>query len=216
MSEREQIICELYGDSKGFLTPARLAKYSLLLKNVATNELINFSVFAEKYRKEYQNTDALLFRATMEWNKIVFLKMREKGLRFFNDVDTLAAFCKEIYRGTRLCNGGTGSGFLESTIISVDANGVLRNECVLENGVFQRLTSDEETHLFEYLLEHQEKIGVVQIKTRESEVKQAQLAVNNVNLLPADPDAPIEMSDEARARLRLGLSALAANMAKRA
>ena len=70
--------------------------------------------------------------------------------------------------------------------------------------------------MFEYLLEHQEKIGVVQIKTRESEVKQAQLAVNNVNLLPADPDAPIEMSDEARARLRLGLSALAANMAKRA
>ena len=155
MSEREQIICELYGDSKGFLTPARLAKYSLLLKNVATNELINFSVFAEKYRKEYQNTDALLFRATMEWSKIVFLKMREKGLRFFNDVDTLAAFCKEIYRGTRLCNGGTGSGFLESTIISVDANGVLRNECVLENGVFQRLTSDEETHLFEY---RQEKV----------------------------------------------------------
>jgi len=79
MSDREQIICELYGDSKGFLPPARLAKYSLLLKNVATSELINFSVFAEKYRKEYQNTDALLFRATMEWSKIVFLKMREKG-----------------------------------------------------------------------------------------------------------------------------------------
>lgn len=212
MSEREQIICELFGDSKGFLTPARLAKYSLLLKNVATNELINFSVFAEKYRKEYQNTDALLFRATMEWSKIVFLKMREKGLRFFNDVDTLAAFCKEIYRGKRLCNGGTGSGFLESTIISVDTNGVLRNEWVLENGGFQRLTNDEESHLFEYLLDHQEKIGVVQIKTRESEVKQ--IAANNTQLLPADPDAPLKMSDEAKTRI--GLSAIAANIAKRA
>jgi len=41
-------------------------------------------------------------------------------------------------------------------------------------------------------------------------------AANNANLLPADPDAPLKMSDEARARLRIGLSALALNFAKRA
>ena len=150
----------------------------------------------------------------MEWSKIVFLKMREKGLNFFSDITTLAVFCKEVYRGSRLCNGGKGSGFLENTIISVDTNGVLRNEWVLENGVFQRLTSDEENRLFEYLLAHQEKIGVVQIKTQEAK-KQAQIeAANNVNLIPSDPDAPLKISDESRARLNFNPNS--ANFVKRA
>ena len=64
------------------------------------------------------------------------------------------------------------------------------------------------------MLDHQEKIGVVQIKTRESEVKQNQIAANNTQLLPADPDAPLKMSVEAKTRL--GLSAIAANISKRA
>ena len=52
---------------------------------------------------------------------------------------------------------------------------------------------------------------------KEKEKEQAKIeAANNANLLPADPDAPIKMSDEARARLRLGLSAIAVNIAKRA
>ena len=49
------------------------------------------------------------------------------------------------------------------------------------------------------------------------EEEQAKIeAANNANLLPADPDAPIKMSDEARAKLCFGLSAIAANISKRA
>nr|DAX31276.1 MAG TPA: DNA-binding protein [Caudoviricetes sp.] len=54
-------------------------------------------------------------------------------------------------------------------------------------------------------------------KEKEKEKEQEKIeAANNANLLPADPDAPLKMSDEARARLRIGLSALALNFAKRA
>ena len=54
-----------------------------------------------------------------------------------------------------------------------------------------------------------------EVKEKEKEQEKIE-AANNANLLPADPDAPLKMSDEARARLRIGLSALALNFAKRA
>ena len=82
-----------------------------------------------------------------------------------------------------------------------------------------QLSSDDEAEVYAWLFKNQKRIGVIKyVSEREvKEKEQAKIeAANNTNLLPADPDAPIEMSDEARARLRLGLSALAANMAKRA
>ena len=84
-----------------------------------------------------------------------------------------------------------------------------------------QLSSDSEAEVYAWLFENQKRIGVIKYvcerEVKEKEKEQAKIeAANNINLLPADPDAPIEMSDEARARLRLGLSALAANIAKRA
>ena len=82
-----------------------------------------------------------------------------------------------------------------------------------------QLSSDSEAEVYAWLFENQKRIGVIKyVSEREvKEKEQAKIeAANNTNLLPADPDAPIEMRDEARARLRLGLSAIAANIAKRA
>jgi len=81
--------------------------------------------------------------------------------------------------------------------------------------------SDSEAEVYAWLFENQKRIGVIKYvserEVKEKEKEQAKIeAANNTNLLPADPDAPIEMSDETRARLRIGLSALALNFAKRA
>ena len=82
-----------------------------------------------------------------------------------------------------------------------------------------QLSSDNEAEVYAWLFKNQKRIGVIKyISEREvKEKEQAKIeAANNANLLPADPDAPIKMSDEARAKLRLGLSAIAINISKRA
>ena len=107
-------------------------------------------------------------------------------------------------------------------IIGVDEYGNLINHYQINQaGKPVQLSSDSEAEVYAWLFENQKRIGVIKYvserEVKEKEKEQAKIEVaNNVNLLPTDPDAPIEMSDEARARLRLGLSAIAANIAKRA
>ncbi|AQW85569.1 hypothetical protein CPIN18021_0326 [Campylobacter pinnipediorum subsp. caledonicus] len=163
MDFREQKICELFGDSKGFLPKARLEKYALRLQQIPTDKLVEFSIFADSFRENYQNTDMLLNKALNEWGKLLLAKAQAKGLRYFQSVDGLAEFCKKTYKEQLLCNCGKGSGFKDFVIISVDSDGNLRNNfVVLDNGTFQRLTSDETAQIFNWLFENQHKIGNVE------------------------------------------------------
>lgn len=167
-TKRAKLIADLFGDSKGFLSRGKILKFDKKLSSIATDQLIDFSIFADQFRGEFLNSDLVIHKAIIAWHKNIFMSIKRPGIRYFNDMQSLKEFIKEAFKMQILCSGGAGSGFLPYAKIFVDDNGELRNSCVvLENGTYKRLDGDECEMIYNYLFANQDKIGYVENITRE-------------------------------------------------
>ena len=188
-----------------------------LLKPLKDEDIIPFFAYRTSFIQPKQSSELITKNAVAAFRKQRALEAISEGKFSFKNIEQLVEFVKTFFRNERLCYGTVYKDFV---IIGVDEYGNLINHYQINQaGKPVQLSSDSEAEVYAWLFENQKRIGVIKyVSEREvKEKEQAKIeAANNVNLLPADPDAPIEMSDEARARLRLGLSALAANIAKRA
>ena len=190
-----------------------------LLKPLKDEDIIPFFAYRTSFIQPKQSSELITKNAVAAFRKQKALEAIRDGKFSFKNIEQLVEFVKTFFRNERLCYGTVYKDFV---IIGVDEYGNLINHYQINQaGKPVQLSSDSEAEVYAWLFENQKRIGVIKYvserEVKEKEKEQAKIEVaNNVNLLPADPDAPIEMSDEARARLRVGLSALAANMAKRA
>lgn len=188
-----------------------------LLKPLKDEDIIPFFAYRTSFIQPKQSSELITKNAVAAFRKQKALEAISEGKFSFKNIEQLVEFVKTFFRNERLCYGTVYKDFV---IIGVDEYGNLINHYQINQaGKPVQLSSDSEAEVYAWLFENQKRIGVIKyVSEREvKEKEQAKIeAANNVNLLPADPDAPIEMSDEARARLRLGLSAIAMNIAKRA
>lgn len=191
-----------------------------LLKPLKDEDIIPFFAYRTNFIQPKQSSELITKNAVAAFRKQKALEAIRDGKFNFKNIEQLVEFVKTFFRNERLCYGTVYKDFV---IIGVDEYGNLINHYQINQaGKPVQLSSDSEAEVYAWLFENQKRIGVIKyVSEREvKEKEQAKIeAANNTNLLPADPadpDAPIEMSDEARARLRLGLSAIAANIAKRA
>ena len=190
-----------------------------LLKPLKDEDIIPFFAYRTNFIQPKQSSELITKNAVAAFRKQRALEAIRDGKFSFKNIEQLVEFVKTFFRNERLCYGATYKDFV---IIGVDEYGNLINHYhINQAGKPVQLSSDDEAEVYAWLFRNQKRIGVSKYvserEVREKEKEQAKIeAANNANLLPADPDAPIKMSDEARARLRLGLSALSANIAKRA
>lgn len=190
-----------------------------LLKPLKDEDIIPFFAYRTSFIQPKQSSELITKNAVAAFRKQKALEAIRDGKFSFKNIEQLVEFVKTFFRNERLCYGTVYKDFV---IIGVDEYGNLINHYQINQaGKPVQLSSDSEAEVYAWLFENQKRIGVIKYvserEVKEKEEEQAKIeAANNVNLLPTDPDAPIEMSDEARARLRLGLSALALNFAKRA
>ena len=190
-----------------------------LLKPLKDEDIIPFFAYRTNFIQPKQSSELITKNAVAAFRKQRALEAIRDGKFSFKNIEQLVEFVKTFFRNERLCYGATYKDFV---IIGVDEYGNLINHYhINQAGKPVQLSSDDEAEVYAWLFKNQKRIGVIkyisEIEIKEKEKEQAKIeAANNANLLPADPDAPIKMSDEARARLRLGLSAIAVNIAKRA
>lgn len=190
-----------------------------LLKPLKDEDIIPFFAYRTNFIQPKQSSELITKNAVAAFRKQRALEAIRDGKFSFKNIEQLVEFVKTFFRNERLCYGATYKDFV---IIGVDEYGNLINHYhINQAGKPVQLSSDDEAEVYAWLFENQKRIGVIKYiserEIKEKEKEQAKIeAANNANLLPADPDAPIKMSDEARARLRLGLSAIAVNIAKRA
>ena len=190
-----------------------------LLKPLKDEDIIPFFAYRTNFIQPKQSSELITKNAVAAFRKQKALEAIRDGKFSFKSVEQLVEFVKTFFRNERLCYGATYKDFV---IIGVDEYGNLINHYhINQAGKPVQLSSDDEAEVYAWLFKNQKRIGVIKYiserEIKEKEKKQAKIeAANNANLLPADPDAPIKMSDEARARLRLGLSAIVVNIAKRA
>lgn len=190
-----------------------------LLKPLKDEDIIPFFAYRASFIQPKQSSELITKNAVAAFRKQRALEAIRDGKFSFKSVEQLVEFVKTFFRNERLCYGATYKDFV---IIGVDEYGNLINHYhINQAGKPVQLSSDDEAEVYAWLFKNQKRIGVIkyiserEIKEKEKEQSKIE-AANNANLLPADPDAPIKMSDEARARLRIGLSAIAVNIAKRA
>lgn len=190
-----------------------------LLKPLKDEDIIPFFAYRTNFIQPKQSSELITKNAVAAFRKQKALEAIRDGKFSFKNIEQLVEFVKTFFRNERLCYGTVYKDFV---IIGVDEYGNLINHYQINQaGKPVQLSSDSEAEVYAWLFENQKRIGVIKYvserEIKEKEKEQAKIeAANNANLLPADPDAPIKMSDEARARLRLGLSAIAINIAKRA
>ena len=190
-----------------------------LLKPLKDEDIIPFFAYRASFIQPKQSSELITKNAVAAFRKQKALEAIKEGKFNFKSVEQLVEFVKTFFRNERLCYGATYKDFV---IIGVDEYGNLINHYhINQAGKPVQLSSDDEAEVYAWLFKNQKRIGVIKYiserEIKEKEKEQAKIeAANNANLLPADPDAPIKMSDEARARLRLGLSAIVVNITKRA
>ena len=188
-----------------------------LLKPLKDEDIIPFFAYRTNFIQPKQSSELITKNAVAAFRKQKALEAIRDDKFSFKNIEQLVEFVKTFFRNERLCYGATYKDFV---IIGVDEHGNLINHYhINQAGKPVQLSSDDEAEVYAWLFRNQKRIGVIKyVSEREvKEKEQAKIEVaNNANLLPSDPDAPIKMSDEARARLRIGLSALALNFAKRA
>ena len=188
-----------------------------LLKPLKDEDIIPFFAYRTNFIQPKQSSELITKNAVAAFRKQKALEAIRDGKFSFKNIEQLVDFVKTFFRNERLCYGTTYKDFV---IIGVDEYGNLINHYhINQAGKPVQLSSDNEAEVYAWLFKNQKRIGVIKyISEREvKEKEQAKIeAANNANLLPADPDAPIKMSDEARAKLRPGLSAIAINISKRA
>lgn len=190
-----------------------------LLKPLKDEDIIPFFAYRTNFIQPKQSSELITKNAVAAFRKQRALEAIKEGKFSFKSVEQLVEFVKTFFRNERLCYGATYKDFV---IIGVDEYGNLINHYhINQAGKPMQLSSDDEAEVYAWLFKNQKRIGVIKYvserEVKEKEKEQAKIEVaNNANLLPADPDAPLKMSDEARARLCFGLSAIAANISKRA
>lgn len=189
-----------------------------LLKPLKDEDIIPFFAYRTSFIQPKQSSELITKNAVAAFRKQKALEAIKEGKFSFKSVEQLVEFVKTFFRNERLCYGATYKDFV---IIGVDEYGNLINHYhINQAGKPVQLSSDDEAEVYAWLFKNQKRIGVIkyiseqEIKNQEKEQAKIEVA-NNANLLPADPDAPLKMSDEARARLRIGLSAIVVNIAKR-
>lgn len=190
-----------------------------LLKPLKDEDIIPFFAYRTNFIQPKQSSELITKNAVAAFRKQRVLEAIRDGKFSFKNIEQLVEFVKTFFRNERLCYGATYKDFV---IIGVDEYGNLINHYhINQAGKPVQLSSDDEAEVYAWLFKNQKRIGVIkyiserEIKEKEKEQTKIE-AANNANLLPADPDAPIKMSDEARAKLCFGLSAIAANISKRA
>ena len=193
-----------------------------LLKPLKDEDIIPFFAYRTNFIQPKQSSELITKNAVAAFRKQKALEAIKEGKFSFKSVDQLAQFVKTFFRNERLCYGATYKDFV---IIGVDEYGNLINHYPINQaGKPTQLDSDNEAEVYAWLFKNQKRIGVIKYiskaeveEAREKEAKeQAKLeAEQRINLLPADPDAPLEITKEACQKMVAGLEAIYHNISKK-
>lgn len=162
LNERQQIIKDALE-----LSDVGALVWDRQLASIRQNELFEFFNFRLNFIAPMVSKELATMQALREYEKNRALSALKAGYKLFNSVAEIESFVRECFKSQALSNCGEGSGFNEYCVIYVDNEGELRNQHVIINGAYQRLSSSEIATYYNWLLSNQHKIGDIKRYTRE-------------------------------------------------
>lgn len=169
---RLNMIAELFN-----ITNIKIELYSMMLKDIATDELVNFYSFVLDKKAQYESLEVCTKRCVKEYKAIQLLTKIYQNVYRFSDIDVMIGFIKHNFKGKDLGYGL--EPFLDFVIIAVDEEGNLRNKYRLNE--FNKpsvLNCDEEAMVYNFLFKNQERIGVIKYISEKDTPRQKALEID--------------------------------------
>jgi len=150
---------------------------SELIADVPNNQLKNFLVFRMKYIEPMMSNELITKTALFEYRKMQMEQKMRAGEQPFETVEEVQNFVETYYKNKEI-GYGLGS-YYDFVVIGMDNDCNLINKYAInEHGSYTKVDGESKAMIYNYLLEHQERIGVVKYFTRE-EVRQQKLLIEN-------------------------------------
>jgi len=150
---------------------------SELISDIPNNQLKNFLVFRMKYVEPMMSKELITKTALFEYRKMKILQRVHSGEKVFSTKEQIKNFLETYYKGKEI---GYGLGvYHDYVVIGMDNDCNLINKYVVnEQGNYLKIDGEDKAKIYNFLLEHQERIGVVKYFTRE-EVEQQKLLIES-------------------------------------
>ena len=147
---------------------------SELISDIPNHQLKNFLVFRMKYIEPMMSKDLITKTALFEYRKMKILRRVHSGEKVFSTIEQVQNFLETYYKGKEI-GYGLGS-YYDFVVIGMDKDCNLLNKYVInEHGSYAKINGDGKAMIYNFLLERQERIGVVKYFTREEAEQKKQL-----------------------------------------
>ena len=133
-----------------------------LISDIPDDKLAHFFAYRLNFVEEKMSVELITKKAIFEYKRLLVQARLKRGEIIFKSVSDLKKYLLEYYKGKEITNGDVGSGFLKFVVIGLDKDGDFINKNVRNDyGRFLKLNASEEARFLHWLLNNQERIGVI-------------------------------------------------------
>lgn len=136
------------------ITEASITIYGEIMKMVKTEDLPQFAVSIIRHGGEFMRPDQMISEAVKVYEQKIITEGMQRGSRI-SDYEKFVEFIRYSFRGKPLSNDIQGI-FRPYVTISLDRDGIMVN-----NFNWKKLSSSDETLVYKYLFDNQQKVGVI-------------------------------------------------------
>lgn len=126
-----------------------------MIQDVPNDKLLDFIVFRTNYIEPMQSKELITKNALFDFRKNQHMENIRIGRMKLESLNQLKDFCQTYFKNKNLCYGP--ASFYDYVIISIDKDGNLFN-----NFNLKRLDSADESKVYNWLFENQNRIGVIE------------------------------------------------------
>lgn len=131
-----------------------------LIRGVPDEQIKDFLVWRMNYIHPMMSKELITKNALFDFQKMQTESKLRAGVEVFKTVEGVREYLQKFYRGREITNGA--GPFYEHVVIGMDRDGELINKSRQnEHGSFFKLNSEDSSEVYEWLLQNQDRIGVV-------------------------------------------------------
>jgi len=128
-----------------------------LIRDIPNNKLKDFMVFRMKFIEQYKSKELITKEALFEYRKMQVLNSL-KSANYFTNIQDMINFIELNFKGKDLTQGAYP--YKDYVVLALDDKcNMLNKSVILDNGSFLKLNSEDKALVYNYLYEHQYKIG---------------------------------------------------------
>lgn len=132
-----------------------------LISDIPDGRLKEFLIFRMNYVQPMMSKELITKTALFDFRKKMTEAQLRGGVKLFRTTDEVKEYLKTYYKGKEIANGA--GNYYDFVVIAMDKDGELINKYVQnEYGTYKKLNNSEAGAVYQWCLNNQHKIGVVE------------------------------------------------------